>query len=206
MLPFEAYRYDAVYFILLTLCFAWGGDTAAYFAGRAFGKRKLAPVVSPHKTVEGALGGVAGSIAAGVLLTAAYGGLSAQYPVISIQIRPQHYLLLVLMYKPPRRFVFCIFICLRSSKRYIDLTKNEHPVQGARMFYKARLMRPIFFAAAVRSYRRMSAAFLLATLLLRSSVNSSTSPASSATPKGSRRMVVASASLPKRMGVKVMPQ
>ncbi len=97
MLPFEAYRYDAVYFILLTLCFAWGGDTAAYFAGRAFGKRKLAPVVSPHKTVEGALGGVAGSIAAGVLLTAAYGGLSAQYPVISIQIRPQHYLLLVLM-------------------------------------------------------------------------------------------------------------
>ena len=71
MLPFEAYRYDAVYFILLTLCFAWGGDTAAYFAGRAFGKRKLAPVVSPHKTVEGALFGVAGSIAAGVLLTAA---------------------------------------------------------------------------------------------------------------------------------------
>ena len=49
------------------------------------------------KTVEGALGGVAGSIAAGVLLTAAYGVLSAQYPVISIQIRPQHYLLLVLM-------------------------------------------------------------------------------------------------------------
>lgn len=97
MLPFEAYRYDAVYFILLTLCFAWGGDTAAYFAGRAFGKRKLAPVVSPHKTVEGALGGVAGSIAAGGLLTAAYGVLSAQYPVISIQIRPQHYLLLVLM-------------------------------------------------------------------------------------------------------------
>lgn len=97
MLPFTEYRYDAVYFILLTLCFAWGGDTAAYFAGRAFGRHKLAPVVSPHKTVEGALGGVAGSIAAGVLLTAAYGVLSAQYPVISIQIRPQHYLLLVLM-------------------------------------------------------------------------------------------------------------
>ena len=56
------------------------------------------------------------------------------------------------------------------------------------------------------SYRRMSAALLLATLLFKSSVNSSTSPASSATPKGSRRMVVASASLPKRMGVKVMPQ
>ena len=42
MLPFTEYRYDAVYFILLTLCFAWGGDTAAYFAGRAFGRHKLA--------------------------------------------------------------------------------------------------------------------------------------------------------------------
>ena len=44
---------DAVYFILLGLGFAWGGDTCAYFAGRAFGRHKLAPVVSPHKTVEG---------------------------------------------------------------------------------------------------------------------------------------------------------
>ena len=33
MLPFAEYRYDAIYFILLILCFAWGGDTAAYFAG-----------------------------------------------------------------------------------------------------------------------------------------------------------------------------
>ena len=53
MLPFAEYRYDAIYFILLILCFAWGGDTAAYFAGRAFGRHKLAPIVSPHKTVEG---------------------------------------------------------------------------------------------------------------------------------------------------------
>ena len=52
MLPFAEYRYDAIYFILLILCFAWGGDTAAYFAGRAFGRHKLAPIVSPHKTVR----------------------------------------------------------------------------------------------------------------------------------------------------------
>ena len=48
MLPFAQYRYDAIYFILLILCFAWGGDTAAYFAGRTFGRHKLAPIVSPH--------------------------------------------------------------------------------------------------------------------------------------------------------------
>lgn len=97
MLPFGEYHYDAVYFILLTLCFAWGGDTSAYFAGRAFGRRKLAPVVSPHKTVEGALGGIVGGVLAGVLLTAVYSMLSSVYPVISIQIRPQHYLALVVM-------------------------------------------------------------------------------------------------------------
>lgn len=97
VLPFELYHYDAVYFILLILCFAWGGDTAAYFAGRAFGKHKLAPLVSPKKTVEGAVGGVLGSILAGVLLTGAYMALSGYYDVITLQVRPRHYLILVLL-------------------------------------------------------------------------------------------------------------
>lgn len=97
MLPFEQYHYDAVYFILLTLCFAWGGDTAAYFAGRAFGKHKLAPVVSPHKTVEGAVGGVLGSILVGILLTCVYAALSSGYHVISVQMRTTHYEVLLVM-------------------------------------------------------------------------------------------------------------
>ena len=72
MLPFTQYRYDAIYFILLILCFAWGGDTCAYFAGRAFGKHKLCPVVSPKKTVEGAIGGVLGTMVFGVVATLIY--------------------------------------------------------------------------------------------------------------------------------------
>ena len=95
LLPVEQFGYDAVFFILLILCFAWGGDTAAYFAGRAFGRHKLAPIVSPHKTVEGAVGGVLGSMAAGCVLTLAYSLLSAKYNVISIQVQPKHYLVLL---------------------------------------------------------------------------------------------------------------
>lgn len=72
LLPVEVYQYDAIFFILLILCFAWGGDTCAYFAGRAFGKHKLCPKVSPKKTVEGAIGGVLGTMVFGVLATFIY--------------------------------------------------------------------------------------------------------------------------------------
>ncbi len=72
LLPVETYGYDAMFFILLILCFAWGGDTCAYFAGRAFGKHKLCPVVSPKKTVEGAIGGVLGTMVFGVVATVIY--------------------------------------------------------------------------------------------------------------------------------------
>jgi len=43
-------------------------DSAQYYTGRAFGKRKLAPTVSPGKTVEGAIGGLVAATIAGVLL------------------------------------------------------------------------------------------------------------------------------------------
>jgi phosphatidate cytidylyltransferase len=49
-------------FVLLALGLAWLADTGAYFAGRFFGRRKLYEAVSPKKTVEGALGGLLGSI------------------------------------------------------------------------------------------------------------------------------------------------
>ncbi len=49
------------FLVLLPLVAAWGSDTCALFAGMAFGKHKLAPVISPKKTVEGAAGGVLGA-------------------------------------------------------------------------------------------------------------------------------------------------
>jgi phosphatidate cytidylyltransferase len=52
-------------------------DSAQYFAGRAFGRRKLAPFISPAKTVEGALGGLAAAAGVGALGAQWVPGLSA---------------------------------------------------------------------------------------------------------------------------------
>ena len=46
----------------------WVGDTSAMWVGSAIGKHKLAPAVSPNKTVEGFLGGILGSLAIGALM------------------------------------------------------------------------------------------------------------------------------------------
>ncbi|MEG6521683.1 phosphatidate cytidylyltransferase [Desulfotomaculum sp. 1211_IL3151] len=48
--------------VLLLLMTTWASDTFAYFVGRALGRHKLAPLLSPKKTVEGALGGIIGSV------------------------------------------------------------------------------------------------------------------------------------------------
>jgi len=47
-----------LWYVWLIFIAAWGCDTGAYFVGRFFGKRKLAPKLSPKKTVAGAVGGV----------------------------------------------------------------------------------------------------------------------------------------------------
>jgi phosphatidate cytidylyltransferase len=48
--------------VALAIVVTFGNDTGAYFAGRAFGKHKLAPAISPGKTVEGAVGGLLASL------------------------------------------------------------------------------------------------------------------------------------------------
>jgi len=53
--------------LFLSLTVAWFSDTLAYFVGRKWGKHPLYPAVSPKKTIEGALGGVCGSVLATLL-------------------------------------------------------------------------------------------------------------------------------------------
>ena len=56
-------------YIILLMLLIWGADTGAYFAGRAFGKRKLAPKVSPGKSWEGVIGGLLVSLTVAVIAT-----------------------------------------------------------------------------------------------------------------------------------------
>jgi phosphatidate cytidylyltransferase len=62
---------------LLVLGVAWVADTAAYFAGRRWGRRKLAPAISPGKTWEGALGGLIGAAAYAMIVSVFLAGVQA---------------------------------------------------------------------------------------------------------------------------------
>jgi len=55
--------------VLLTMVLAWGSDTSAYFVGRKFGKTKLAPRISPKKTLEGSAGGLLASVVGAVIMS-----------------------------------------------------------------------------------------------------------------------------------------
>jgi phosphatidate cytidylyltransferase len=58
---------DGWRWVLFTVFTAMGSDSGGYFAGRAFGRHKLAPTVSPSKTVEGGVGAIAGAVVIAML-------------------------------------------------------------------------------------------------------------------------------------------
>ena len=93
MFPQDTYGYDALFYLFLSLGIAWGGDVFAYFVGSFFGKHKMAPRLSPHKSVEGAFGGVAGSILISLLMLFAYGCILSALDGGSYEITGGSYLL-----------------------------------------------------------------------------------------------------------------
>ncbi len=60
-------RDESVHLVAFALALNWVGDSAAYYVGRRFGKHKLAPIVSPKKSWEGAIASVAGSLLFGLI-------------------------------------------------------------------------------------------------------------------------------------------
>jgi phosphatidate cytidylyltransferase len=65
----EAIPREGPAILLFVLVITWVGDTAAYFVGRAVGKRKLAPVLSPKKTWEGTFASIFGALLVAVVFS-----------------------------------------------------------------------------------------------------------------------------------------
>lgn len=64
---------DGHYLVWLIFLSSWGCDTCAYCTGMLFGKHKLAPELSPKKTIEGAIGGIVGASLLGYLYALIFG-------------------------------------------------------------------------------------------------------------------------------------
>ena len=70
--------------LVFVFCIIWGTDTFAYFTGRAFGKHKLAPAISPNKTIEGSIGGVIGAIGLGTIALKLFNPLGFHFVEMTI--------------------------------------------------------------------------------------------------------------------------
>lgn len=73
---------DGKFLVWLIFLCSWGCDTCAYCVGMLIGKHKMATVLSPKKSIEGAVGGVAGAALLGVIYAAATQGKMAEYALI----------------------------------------------------------------------------------------------------------------------------
>lgn len=100
------------YLVLFLLVLIWIADSGAYFTGRRWGRRKLAPLVSPGKTLEGAYGALAGGLL--------WGGVSAAFYGVST---PQQMGLLLL----------CLLTVVASivGDLYESLSKRERGVKDS---------------------------------------------------------------------------
>ncbi len=75
---------DGVYIVWLIFLSSWGCDTCAYCVGMLFGRHKMSPKLSPKKSIEGAVGGVAGAGLLGAIYALVTGGrmTGAHAPVL----------------------------------------------------------------------------------------------------------------------------
>ncbi|ENX15338.1 hypothetical protein F895_01884 [Acinetobacter sp. CIP 64.2] len=69
--------HSSPWWLMYLFLLVWGADSGAYFVGRKFGKKKLAPFVSPNKSVEGLYGGIATTVLIMLVVQYSYLNLTA---------------------------------------------------------------------------------------------------------------------------------
>ncbi len=79
-LALQVLQYDRL-FLFFGLIMIWSADSGAYFVGRKFGRTKMAPTLSPKKTIEGLLGGVMTCVIVALLFALAVPDVSFPYPI-----------------------------------------------------------------------------------------------------------------------------
>ena len=122
--PTQNYTKEHGLFLILFAMFcAWMSDMFAYFGGRFFGKHKLAPKISPKKTIEGVVSGTLGCILANVILYAVFDNLVFAEP-------HNNYLAIVLMTIPLSLIGVCGDLTFSALKRNYEIKDFSNLVPG----------------------------------------------------------------------------
>lgn len=68
LFPARIDKNHALFLVIIGVSCSWLTDTCAYFVGVKFGKRKMAPIISPKKSIEGAIGGIVGCLVLNMII------------------------------------------------------------------------------------------------------------------------------------------
>ena len=68
LFPAKIDKNHALFLVIIGVSCSWLTDTCAYFVGVKFGKRKMAPIISPKKSIEGAIGGIVGCLVLNMII------------------------------------------------------------------------------------------------------------------------------------------
>ncbi len=109
-------------YVLYLMLLVWCGDIAAYYVGRAAGRHKLAPRVSPGKSWEGAVASVIGAVIVGLVLFH-YANLIAA-TLRSVHLLPQRSDVLPLSALAPWRLVSLYAVCVNVAAQLGDLVES----------------------------------------------------------------------------------
>jgi phosphatidate cytidylyltransferase len=124
VLPVLTVTSDGPLYIFFLMLLVWCGDVAAYYVGRAIGKHKLAPRVSPAKTWEGAVASVVGAMIVGVLLFRYQYAIASAMMYLHIMKRPGYSLIRPIPTPAPLWLVAIFAMCVNVAAQLGDLVES----------------------------------------------------------------------------------